>query len=49
MTYELNFIGMDGLDHTETHVGDETSKNQLVIFLEERGAHCITVDEVSDE
>ncbi|MBB4201085.1 hypothetical protein GGD83_004916 [Rhodoblastus sphagnicola] len=49
MEYEISYTGMDGLDHTETHVGDETSKNQRVTFLEEHGAHCIIVDEVSDE
>lgn len=46
--YEIRYTGMDGVDHTETHVCDLEAKNRLIIFLEERGAHGIRVDEISE-
>ena len=49
MTYEISYIGMDGISHTETHVGDEVSKNRVVVFIEERGAHCISVEDFPEE
>ncbi len=49
MTYEISYIGMDGISHTETHVGDEASKNRVVTFIEERGTHCISVEDFPEE
>lgn len=44
MTYKITYTGMDRRKHTEIHHGNEASKNKLITFLEERGAHCIETE-----
>lgn len=44
MEFEISYTGMDGLDRTEVHLGDAESTKHKVTFLEERGAHGISVE-----
>lgn len=48
MEFEITYIGMDGAEHTESHIGNRESLARLVTFLEERGAHCIFIEPIEE-
>jgi len=46
--YTLRYTGMDGLPHTEAHAGNHLSLARIIVFLEERGAHCIVAEDENE-
>ena len=43
ISYTVRFTGMDGEAHTEEHLGHHETLAGHIAFLEERGAHCLSV------